>query len=406
MTATHTPPPAGAPNLRRDLYQAAINCAHSIDADKIVLHRDTKLPGNALSQLGDRLAAVAPQSVSVPDGMALVPHYRGYARLGTGQYLMNHSAAGENASFVISVATDAEKAGRVVGDERENTPGNLLQPEVMAIRIDFTSAAGLDAMENQLRKLRAEHFPAAPLPQPQADTVVKDLAMLVRRLARALAKVDPSKALPHQAVDYLQRKGLKGSLLRDEPDLPQQGEGSIDSPEFWNVMFDDSGNWKSLVAYIDAWHSARLARTAAPSEEWELSKCGMYKFHKGLVFPNAMTNAPRDADMLREIIRIVREYPDFDDETLPFSKMMDQALAGKTPELLVSIEHLAQGRMPPAPAPLEGQAIPTDLSKLVRYDAVAAQNNGYDWGVEMVSADAGRFVEFDDVLALAKKGQP
>jgi hypothetical protein len=37
------------------------------------------------------------------------------------------------------------------------------------------------------------------------------------------------------------------------------------------------------------------------------------------------------------------------------------------------------------------------LKRLVRYDAVAVQNNGYDWGVEMVSADKGRFVEFDDI---------
>jgi hypothetical protein len=39
------------------------------------------------------------------------------------------------------------------------------------------------------------------------------------------------------------------------------------------------------------------------------------------------------------------------------------------------------------------------LKRLVRYDAVAVQNNGYDWGVEMVSEDAGRFVEFDDLCA-------
>lgn len=53
-------------------------------------------------------------------------------------------------------------------------------------------------------------------------------------------------------------------------------------------------------------------------------------------------------------------------------------------------------------APVQPVAVPDGaiLKRLVRYDAVSAQNNGYDWGVEMISADAGRFVEFDDVSAL------
>lgn len=98
---------------------------------------------------------------AAPEGMILAPHYRGYARLGTGQYLLNNSATGSEAELVISIATDEEKAGRVVGDERDNVPGNLIQPDVMAVRIAFTTVAGLDALENQLRKLRAEHFSAA-----------------------------------------------------------------------------------------------------------------------------------------------------------------------------------------------------------------------------------------------------
>jgi len=104
-------------------------------------------------------SAATPPIPAPVEGMVLAPHYRGYAELGTGQYLLNHSAAGADCSFIISVATDAEKAGRVVGDERVNHTGALLQPEAMAVRIDFTSVAGLDAMEGQLRKLRTEHFP-------------------------------------------------------------------------------------------------------------------------------------------------------------------------------------------------------------------------------------------------------
>jgi hypothetical protein len=40
---------------RRALLSAAINCGHSIDENKIVLHRDKRKEGNALRQLGDRL---------------------------------------------------------------------------------------------------------------------------------------------------------------------------------------------------------------------------------------------------------------------------------------------------------------------------------------------------------------
>ena len=41
-----------------------------------------------------------------------------------------------------------------------------------------------------------------------------DLAMLVARLARKLRKAAPADELPVQALDYLNRNGLKGSPLR------------------------------------------------------------------------------------------------------------------------------------------------------------------------------------------------
>jgi hypothetical protein len=102
-------------------------------------------------------ATQAEKARGVPEGMVIAPHYRGYANLGTGQYVLNHSKAGEPMEFVISVATEAEKAGRVVGDERDNAPDELLQPEAMAVRIAFSSLAGLEALENQIRKMKTEH---------------------------------------------------------------------------------------------------------------------------------------------------------------------------------------------------------------------------------------------------------
>lgn len=44
---------------RQAIYRAAINCRHEIDTDTITLHRNSHLPGNALSQMADRLDAAA-----------------------------------------------------------------------------------------------------------------------------------------------------------------------------------------------------------------------------------------------------------------------------------------------------------------------------------------------------------
>ena len=47
------------------------------------------------------------------------------------------------------------------------------------------------------------------------ERVADDLSALVQRLARALRKAAPDNDLPRKALDYLARKGLKGSPLRD-----------------------------------------------------------------------------------------------------------------------------------------------------------------------------------------------
>jgi len=63
-------PALQAAQPRQSLLHAAIDCAHSIDANTIKLHRDPKLEGNALSQLVDRLEAAtspAPAVVQMTD---------------------------------------------------------------------------------------------------------------------------------------------------------------------------------------------------------------------------------------------------------------------------------------------------------------------------------------------------
>lgn len=105
------------------------------------------------------LTAQLDASTTVPEGFVIAPDYRGYAHLGTGQYLLNNSGPdGEEPELIISIATEEEKAGRTVGDSRDNPEGQMIQPEVMCVRIRFANVAGLDALEKQLRMLREECF--------------------------------------------------------------------------------------------------------------------------------------------------------------------------------------------------------------------------------------------------------
>lgn len=55
--------------MRETMYRAAITCGHSIDSEKIVLYRDPKNSGNALSQLADRLVEAALSSQQPTDEM-------------------------------------------------------------------------------------------------------------------------------------------------------------------------------------------------------------------------------------------------------------------------------------------------------------------------------------------------
>ena len=86
--------------------------------------------------------------------------FLGYANLGIGAYLVNHSAPGEPAELVISLASDAEKQDREIGDSLENLPGTMIHPEDMVVRIRFSTVRGLEVLENHLRLLREVHFQA------------------------------------------------------------------------------------------------------------------------------------------------------------------------------------------------------------------------------------------------------
>jgi hypothetical protein len=103
-----------------------------------------------------------------------IPPWRGYALLGTGNYVINHTADFDpelGAELIITIATDDDRSGnRQVGESRDNDPNKLpIQAADMAIRIGFLNERGLFALEDQLRMLRSVHFPDATPPQPAAQ---------------------------------------------------------------------------------------------------------------------------------------------------------------------------------------------------------------------------------------------
>jgi hypothetical protein len=110
-------------------------------------------------KLGELRARIWPDAEMLPAKHVIAPHFRGYAHLGIGAYVLNHSAAGEVPELGISIATEEQKAGRVVGDLRGNEPGALVHSKDIAVRLRFENVAGLDALEQQLRIVRSVHFP-------------------------------------------------------------------------------------------------------------------------------------------------------------------------------------------------------------------------------------------------------
>lgn len=118
-------------------------------------------------------AADAVSAGVVPEGMKLVPDWKGYALLGTGRYLLDNSDAPADADLgaelIISLASEADRSGgRKIGERRDAGP-RTIQPEDMVIRIGFANERGLYALEDQLWLLRQEHFPGT-LPAPQQES--------------------------------------------------------------------------------------------------------------------------------------------------------------------------------------------------------------------------------------------
>ena len=216
---------------------------------------------------------------AVPEGYALVPNWKGYALLGTGRYLLDHSDAPADdelgAELVISLATEADKAGgRQIGERREVGP-RTIQPENMAIRIGFANERGLYALEDQLWLLRQEHFPGT-LPAPQQDAASKPPASepAVQQSAHIQSVTCPDHRCQFMGECYAPAD-CKSGAPATQPAEPSPSElvavplqvledaraaiGNFCMDHGWGDEDMQAGD--NLDAYIDQ-HKARLAALA------------------------------------------------------------------------------------------------------------------------------------------------
>lgn len=160
--------PELTPESMTDLAVAIGELSQAMGSPCVMGRAPQTLKSQTVRLAASRLKEV-PAPAPAPEGWTLAPDYRGYAHLGTGQYVLNHSAAGEPPEVIISVATEEEKAGRAIGEERDNHPGQMLQPEAMAVRLRFASPAGLEALEREIRKMRETHGWEIPSPAVGAE---------------------------------------------------------------------------------------------------------------------------------------------------------------------------------------------------------------------------------------------
>ena len=196
----------------------------------------------------DSMIAVAPQPELVD--IEPVPDFRGYAALGTGQYLLNACPATEvlPAELVISIATEEEKAGRVIGDLKDVEPGTEIDPSSMAVRLAFFSVSGLDALEQQLRILREESFPSTT---PKPDRTA-ELEQLRQRVAELEKERDELKLVVSAHADFFSR------TQSEMADLKESVECLSATNDFLTGKRDENIILKAAVKQLTAERDAAL----------------------------------------------------------------------------------------------------------------------------------------------------
>lgn len=204
-----------------------------------------------------------------------------------------------------------------------------------------------------------------------------------------------------EAADWLDaRAGLESAAPAAPPvaaipaqtGMAESVPASIDTPEFAELLalwaatehstsvavLAATGHRETLIAHTNAWgaqqREAGRQEGALVSLQNYDAACQEYRDQIAELRQRAekaeAALAERAAgDTLREVIEVLRQYPDFDGDN-PYGVMMDEALAGLRPSMLDTIDALADGRKPAAPA-VNGAGIvyakQRDLDKLAKH---------------------------------------
>jgi len=100
---------------------------------------------------------------------------------------------------------------------------------------------------------------------------VDELAMLVRQLARHVHKASPDNNTATMAMDYLERKGLAASPLRDavpQPEQPTQA-ATLSADQILQIAEDHDFDIDTLGTVLEEFARALLAASAGQAEPFE-----------------------------------------------------------------------------------------------------------------------------------------
>lgn len=305
---------------------------HAADFAADVLERWGGWQAGMLGYGGSLNAQVAAPLPAAP-APTTFKQFDGYACRGVAEAMARQSVA----------ALPAEQAPTDVAGELQK--GDPIY-EVLMLGVGTIAAFNMDAGKKYAADVRAalaaRQAPTEAAEEPsdrdmQIAIAVRDAFVFginVRGYLRTEAThYEAGKEIFNMMESYDLVKLISDKVPAAPAPLPRQGEGSIDSEEFRALV----GKYKltqsfapeplnAIIAYIDAWHSARLARTAAPSGWWEA----------------------------------LNELRDNTETFGPYSQETSRVAIECCMNALEELEALA---------PSESQAIPTDLSKRLRAQA-------------------------------------
>ena len=132
----------------------------------------------------------AMHAIPAPDGAPPMPdnvlagavctvaEARGYVAFGAGVYRVQET---REPGLVVTFRRDGEQ-GYAVGDRAPEVDLTPIPSEDIIVRLQFTSAAGLDSLESHMRSIRAEHWPETIQPHAVKHCVTHDEAGAVTKV--------------------------------------------------------------------------------------------------------------------------------------------------------------------------------------------------------------------------------